>query len=78
MIYIGRDLFQIMFSLNSINKQVEVRNYSNLQSLGGLSLAMISNIGVLNTGKLYVNEIVTESSIYELRDEESPEIRNIQ
>lgn len=69
-LYLARDIHLILFNFSCKRNQLEVRNYENMQEMGDISFSVISNVGVLTTGKLEVNEIVTESSVYALEGED--------
>ena len=68
-LFLAKDIYLILFRFSCKNNQIEVRNYENMQELGEIGFSVISNVGVLTTGKLEVNEIVTESSVYALEGE---------
>ena len=44
-------------------------NYSNIINLGCIDYAIMSYNGVLSSGKMYADQIVTSSSLYDLREE---------
>lgn len=51
-LYLSRDLYLIFFKHFVKTNEIEVRNYDNMQELGEISFSVMSNIGVLSTGKL--------------------------
>jgi hypothetical protein len=43
-------------------------NYSNIINLGCIDYAIMSYNGVLSSGKMYADQIVTSSSLYDFRE----------
>jgi magnesium-transporting ATPase (P-type) len=76
LLFLSNDLFQIILIISHKDPDIKVRDYENLQEIGEVSYAMITNVGVLTNGELAVNEIVTESSIYAFDNECTGEVRD--
>ena len=55
LLFLAKDLYLILFNFSCKNNQMEIRNYENMQELGEIGFSVISNVGVLTTGKLEVN-----------------------
>ncbi len=66
-LYLGNNILLIYFSLFK-QVEAEIRNYSNIHTLGELDFAILANTGVLNSGKLIIEEIVSESAIYDMKE----------
>ena len=68
--YVAFDLFLVMFKFRSDHEKMEIRNYSNIQDLGEIDYALVKNVGIITTGRLQIDEIVTGSPIYKVNDED--------
>lgn len=53
--FLAKDLYVIILKCSNKINEVDIRDYENLQKLGEVSYAVISNVGVLTAGKLEVN-----------------------
>jgi hypothetical protein len=66
--YFGNGLLLLYFSFkNSID--AEIINFSSIINLGSIDFAVIAYNGVLSSGKMIPDEIITSSSHYDFRDE---------
>lgn len=66
LLYFGNAILLLHFSLYN-KAEAEIIDYSNISALGSVDFAVIANNGVLNSGRILIDEIVTASSIYEIR-----------
>jgi len=67
-LYLGNGLLLLYFSFkNSID--AEIINFSSIISLGSIDFAVIAYNGVLSSGKMIADEIITSSSLYDFREE---------
>jgi magnesium-transporting ATPase (P-type) len=65
-LYFGNGLLLLYFSLKN-NIDAEIINFSSIISLGSIDFAVIAYNGVLSSGKMIADEIITSSSLYDFR-----------
>lgn len=52
LLFVTDDLLLILLKYAPKGSDIEIRDYSNLQEMGEIGYAVISNVGVLTDGKL--------------------------
>ncbi len=67
-LFLGDGLLLLYFSLKN-NIEAEIMNYSNIINLGCIDYAIMAYNGVLSSGKMYADQIVTSSSLYDLGED---------
>ena len=65
-LFLGNGLLLLYFSLiDSIDAQII--NYSSLINLGSIDFAVLAYTGVLSSGKMNPDQIITNTSLYDFR-----------
>lgn len=67
-LYFGNGLLLLYFSFKN-NIDAEIINFSSIINLGSIDFAVIAYNGVLSSGKMIADEIITSSSLYDFREE---------
>ena len=65
-LFLGNGLLLLYFSLKT-NIDAEIMNYSNIINLGCIDYAVMAYNGVLSSGKMHPDQIITSSSLYDFR-----------
>lgn len=55
LLFLAEDLLLITLKFSNKTPDIDVRDFGNLQEIGEISYAVMSNVGVLTSGKLEVN-----------------------
>ena len=64
MCYVGINLFMLVIKITKSYSKILIRNYNSLFSLGHIDFALLSNTGVITSGEVLIDRIITASSVY--------------
>jgi len=67
-LFFGNGLLLLYFSLID-NLDSQIINYSSLINLGSIDFAVLAYNGVLSSGKMNPDQIITSTSLYDFREE---------
>jgi hypothetical protein len=67
-LFLANGVLLLYFSLRN-SEHTEIVNYSSIISLGSVDYAVMAYNGVLSSGKMVADQIVTPSSFYDFRVE---------
>ncbi len=66
-LFLGNGLLLLYFSFK--NKiEAEIINFSSVINLGSIDYAVMAYTGVLSSGKMNADQIITSSSLYDFRE----------
>lgn len=75
-LYIFQNVYVISYSFFYCEEGLEIRNYEYLHKLGKMHVAILADHGVINSGELVVDEIVTPSAVYHIKSDGNPSLFN--
>lgn len=66
-LFVGNGLLLLYFSFKN-KLEAEIINYSSIINLGSIDYAVMAYTGVLSSGKMNADQIITSSSLYDFRE----------